>query len=300
MKDMKVKRGKIVFPRSRGASIWQFLGDVHRGRLALAQQKLFGTRTLMEVDDNYAVKMPKFQQRISSWANTIGEAKEKTGYSIQGHRIIAKEVDGIIVSTPYLAEIYSELNRNIWVCPNSIDPADWQHERVESDVFRIGYYGSGSHVFDAPFLTKALKWAAKQPGVEVRLIGWEHPSWTFPRKEIPWSSNLAEARKPLFELDLGLAPLKENPWSRGKSDVKILEYGMAGAMPLMSRAEPFRPWFSTDLVLDDGDWFDAIKFAVENRDWVKQRAASVRDHILEHRTIESSIDLWKEAIGGSA
>lgn len=280
-------------------AIWQFLGDSGRTRIALGMRELHGTRTLMEVDDNYTRAAPymKGKNKITPWK----EKDDGDGYSHERHRYVAPLVDGIIVSTDYLADIYSDYNENVWVCPNSVDPADWEYERPEPDgIFRIVYYGSPSHVVDAPLATEAMKWAAKQPGVEVWTVGMQLPTWGF-SKSVPWQPDLAKAREELFRFDLGIAPLKGNPWSRAKSPIKFYEYAMAGVLPLVSRETPFAELFDyfPDLVVHDDDWLPAVRWAVQNQDDVKARARDAKEWVLEHRSIEKTIDCWREVLNGS-
>lgn len=299
--DIKEVDGGFAFPRMRGdVAIWQFLGDDRRSRIAGALQRS-GARTLMELDDDYTRMAPYMRsgQIKHPWKATIADAG--AGYSHEMHRILVPKMDGLIVSTEYLADVYSDYHDEIFVCPNSIDPSDWRYEREPHDTFRIVYYGSPSHLMDAPLVTKALKWAARQPNVEVFTVGFVNRSWSFKHEAVPWANDMHEARKKLFSFDLGLAPLKSNPWADGKSDVKVLEYAMAGVLPLMSRAEPYRPWFDVapDLVLDNDDWEAAIRWAVKNPDDVRLRARDIREHVLSHRTIHSSIDRWKEALNAA-
>lgn len=282
----------------RGAAVWQFLGDIGRSRLALGIGQAHDIPTFMESDDNYTRPAPYLRNNPNApWKPT--EAEARGGYSHETHRKILPAFDGLIVSTEYLADEYYEYNENVHVCPNSIDPDDWQYEREPHDgVFRIVYYGSYSHSVDTPIITKAMKWAAKQPGVEVWVAGFDPPSWSFGHKVVPWTYNLAEARQNLFKFDLGVAPLKGNRWSNAKSDIKGLEYAMAGVLPLMSDVEPYKPWAQTfpDLLLQDGDWEGVIRWAVKNPDLVKDRAAKAKEWVLENRTIDKSIHLWKEAL----
>lgn len=299
--DLAEKDDVPYLPRQRGAAIWQFLGDTARTRIALGNHELHGHRTLMEVDDNYLRPAPYLKGKAySPWKETIAQAEAAGGgYSNEMHRLVAPLVDGIICATDYLADAYSEFNDNIYVCPNSIDPADWQYEREPHDAFRIVYYGSSSHTVDAPLVTDALKWAARQPGVEVWTVGFKNPAWSFPHQTLPWDKDLVKARKNLFKFDLGIAPLKPTKWANGKSDVKALEYAMAGVLPLVSNAVPYQTLqHLPDLVIDDGGWLEAIRYFVKNPDLAAQRAAEVKDWVMSDRTIQATIGLWKEAISG--
>jgi len=291
------EEGVFVFPRQRGdAAIWQFLGDEMRAKMAFGMRAINDTKLIIEVDDNYTRQSPVFDGRFKRpWKKTREEAKG--GYSHEQHRLILPMADAVICATEYLADVYSDFNDNVHVCPNSVDPADWRYEREPHDAFRIVYYGSPSHVKDAPLVTEALKWASKQPGVEVWTVGFKVPSWSFEYQTRPWMPQLPQAREALFRYDLGIAPLVPNKWANGKSDVKALEYAMAGAMPLVSRAEPYRPWFDKpDFTVADGDWFERIRWAVQNQDEVFFLARDAREHVLSKRTIHRSIKLWKAAI----
>ena len=283
-----------------GAIVWQFLGDDGRSRIAL-QLKRQGVRTLLEVDDTYLRVAPPLYGKHGAWTRTHAEAVENgTHYSVEMHRKVVPLVDGIVCSTPWLAEQYAELNPNVYVCPNSILPEDWEgFERTESDVLRIGYYGSPSHARDFPLVKKALKWAARQKDVEIVMAGFAPAGWS--GKRIEWEDNLFEARKGLGHLDVGLAPLVENPWSTGKSDLKAMEYAMAGVMPVMQDAEPFRPWAEIGwpyMPSTEAEWGDVIQTVVRDRDRVKGTAALAKAYVLRERTIEKNIDAWRSAVRG--
>lgn len=294
---LKEKRGKPVFPTARGnAVVWQFLGDEMRTKLAFGMRELMQVPLFMEVDDNY-LQPAAYARAKGSQAWFLTKAEAKGRYSNEAHRELTPYLDGVICSTPHLAEAYSRFNPNVHVCPNSVDPDDWQYEREESDVFRIVYYGSPTHNWDAPLVTRALKWAARQPGVEVTVVGFKNPAWSFKHEVLPWVPWLDVARKQLFRFDLGIAPLKVTDWANGKSDVKILEYAMAGVCPLMSRAEPHRYWSDWEpLIVEDDEWEERIRWFVNNQDEARYLAEAAKSHVLETRSIEQSIGLWKEAL----
>ena len=290
----------LVLNRQVGdTAIWQFLGDDGRSRIAL-QMRRQGLRTLMEVDDTYLKFAPPLYGKAGAWPRTRAEAEANgTGYSVEMHRIVVPQMDGIICSTDYLADLYSDLNPNVYLCPNSVDPSDWNVEWTESDVLRIGYYGSPSHLRDWPRVKKAMKWAARQPDVEVIMIGFRPPGWT--GKVLEWNDHILEARKNLGLIDVGIAPLTQNPWANGKSDLKAVEYAMAGVLPIMEAAPPYDPWAQIGWPYMPGtpdEWYDVIKDVVQNRDRVKAQAADAKDYVLRERTIEQNIHAWREAVAG--
>lgn len=297
--SLSIEDERLVLKGQEGAAIWQFLGDDGRSRIAL-QLRRQGVRTLMEVDDTYVRFAPPLYGRHGAWTRTHAEAVSNgTGYSVEMHRKVVPQMDGIIVATDWLAEEYAEYNPSVYVCPNSVVPEDWDVERTESETLRIGYYGSPSHVRDWPRVKKALKWAARQKDVEVSVIGFVPPGWT--GKTVAWSDSVLDARKPLGAIDVGLAPLTRNVWADGKSDVKALEYAMAGVLPLLEDAPPYSPWKAIGWPLmasSEAEWGDLIKDVVENRDEVKAQAAAAKAYVLAERTIETNIHKWREAVLG--
>lgn len=282
-------------PRFRGTQVWQHLGDDARSRLAFKFQDQ-GVRVLQELDDNYLQASPYG----GAWKRTHQEAVlSGNGYSHELHRLLTPEFDGLIVSTPYLANLYEEWNDNIYVCPNSVDPADWTSiERHTDDVLRIGYYGSASHVRDWPLVKRAMKWAARQPGVELVFVGFIPPGWQ--AEHHPWTLDLAQARSHLGRIDVGICPLAPGHFANAKSDVKALEYAMAGALPLVSRTEPYRPWWDgigwEYTAQTPAEWEELIRHVVRNPEIAKADVATAREYVLSERTIAANIHRWREAV----
>jgi hypothetical protein len=293
--------GTIKLEGQRGAAIWQFLGDDGRSRIAL-QMRRQGVRTLMDVDDLYIRSAPTLYGKYGAWTRTHAEAVANgTGYSVEMHRKVVPLMDGVITATEYLADAYADLNPNVYVCPNSILPEDWAdfERQPETESLRIGYYGSPSHTRDWPKIKKALKWASRQRDVEISVVGFRPAGWT--GKVLDWEDDLFAARRNLGHLDVGLAPITRNPWADGKSDLKALEYAMAGVLPVLEDAPPYAPWRKIGwpfMPSTEDEWVDVIKDVVVNRDEVKAQAAQAREYVLAERTIESNIDAWREAVHG--
>lgn len=291
--------GAIRFPWQRGAAIWQFVGNRTRFLLMRAMQKQ-GTPCLLEVDDNYLAELPAGAP--SSWRSTIPGQGEADDSSLELHRQIVPFFNAVICSTEYLAERYRAYNERVFVCPNSIEPDDWPTpDKPQDGVLRIGWAASASHAVDQHLVRRALGWASQQPKVEVVLYGLD-PGFDFRYRHVPWTDDLAAYRASLAQLDVGLCPLIDHPWTRGKSDVKALEYAMAGAMSVCSDVEPYREWrLRPAMMARSGAGFRrAVEWCVRHPEQVAQVAASARAYVLRERTIQSSIYRWREAIDACA
>lgn len=294
---MQIGPQEISMPRQKGpAAIWQFPGNTSRAILCAAQQAA-GVRVLVEADDNYLVFSPRVPGGDTSWKPKIKD--DPGGHSLEAHRRIASFADGIIVTTDTLAKAYREVNDRVYVCRNSIDARDWPElEKPTDGVFRIGYAASHSHYWDIADVRRALSWAAEQPGVEVVMYGLD-PQWGFAYTQIPWTRDLAAYRASLSLLDVGLCPLREGVWADGKSDIKVLEYGMAGACSVVARRPPYSDWHDTPDALtadDPKDFLRHVKFLVRNQDAAHEIASRAKERVLATRTIQHEIEAWRQAV----
>ncbi len=152
-----------------------------------------------------------------------------------------KNADGIIVSTPYLKEVYSELNDHIYVVPNSIDVQAWDATpRKKKGGLRIGWIGSGSHSKDLELLDKVIP-AIIEKNKDVTFVFSSFfgenlevlPEFLRNRKGVKivnkWVPILKYAKHMAAQdFDIGLAPLVDNKFNRGKSNLRWLEYSALG------------------------------------------------------------------------
>ncbi len=281
---------------NEGVAIWQILCNM--ARLSWVRRMLNnGIPVYAETDDDYT----RWDETVANASWTAGMPENQYQSSVELHRRASQLVEGIIVSTPRLAEIYSELNPNIAVCPNSVDPDDWADPVERDDTFRIIWMASASHRVDQRIIGGALEWAAKQPGVEVTVVGSAIHGLDLNR--ISWISSLEEYRRVMVEIapDVGVCPLRDTEFSRGKSDLKALEYAMAGAMPVISKLEPYEPWqpLVGEACLEAQsveEWFEVVRWTVENKDKVREMAKRAREHVLAFRTIQATKQAWADAI----
>ncbi len=288
---------QLSFPAQEGKTVViQFAGDKMSAFFTMALRNA-GFRVLIEVDDNYTTRFP--DKRIfarSGWAERIGQGP----HSIQGHRWIVQQADGVIVTTPWLADRYRKLNEHVFVCPNTVDPVDWP-EPVKPDdgILRIVWFASLSHEQDIPLISPAFEWAAGQKDVEVTVFGL-NPRWLrFPWKYGPWVEDLDAYRWHFKHFDIGVAPIVENQMGLGRSDIQAAAMGMGLQAPVLSDLAPYAEWTDGENCLKArtaADFKRVIKHLVRHRDEVGQLAAAAREFTLARRTTAAQIDKWREAI----
>lgn len=168
------------------------------------------------------------------------------------HEEIIKEQvarsNGIIVSTEYLRQVFEKLNPNVWVIPNAIDFEIWDNlkkPKKRNKKIRIGWAGGGSHVKDLEFILPAIENVLKtHKNVEFHFLGGAPAS--FLNKDrvnayVKWYpiDKYPQGLRDL-DLDIAIAPLRDNAFNRGKSNLRWLEYSAMKVPTIASRVEPFK------------------------------------------------------------
>lgn len=151
-----------------------------------------------------------------------------------------KAMDGVICSTPFLAAKYADLNENTYVVPNGIDLRQWdkyKNEHAKNEI-RIGWSGGASHDEDLRTIEAPIKEIlAANKNVSFHIFHgcpdfFKDQSKIIWHRDYAWIDKYPRALKRL-KFDIGIAPLVDCDFNRGKSNLRKLEYG-AMAVPVVA------------------------------------------------------------------
>lgn len=144
--------------------------------------------------------------------------------------------DHVFAGNHFLAENAGRFNKAVSVLPTSVDTgryaavADKPEDTV--DLVWIGSSSTRKYLIAAlPALRLA---AARVPKLRLKIIAdFDLPDAGLPTLAVPWSA-LTEAQA-LASSHIGIAPMRDDDWSRGKCALKVLQY-MASGLPVVSSA----------------------------------------------------------------
>lgn len=141
----------------------------------------------------------------------------------------------IVVGNEYLAQYARQFNPNVTVIPTTIDTDAYQPCAAyrESAPVVIGWSGSQTTVAHLRTLDTALQRVAAMARVRVRVIG--TGSYPLPGLDVQaslWSSD-TECLD-LSQIDIGVMPLPDAEWARGKCALKALQYMALGIPTVVS------------------------------------------------------------------
>jgi glycosyltransferase involved in cell wall biosynthesis len=151
-------------------------------------------------------------------------------------RWLASRADAVIAGNELLAEWLSRYSSNVAVVPSLVEHRDIAPRVHEpGDRLVVGWIGSAS---TAPLLARIvdpigrLAAAARDVRIEFLSVGGRPPAIPGVRvRSEPWSE--AGERAFLREVDVGVMPLEDSEWARGKCSYKALQY-MAAAIPVVA------------------------------------------------------------------
>lgn len=146
-----------------------------------------------------------------------------------------RQVHGVIAGNHFLAARAQPHQTRITVLPTPIDTRIYRPSETggpERPVLRVGWMGTAANQHFLPAVLKAL--AHLPPGVEIQVISNENrlASATAGVRFEHWSAEKEVAQ--LQRFDIGLMPLSDDEYTRGKCGFKLLQYMACGVVPVAS------------------------------------------------------------------
>lgn len=179
----------------------------------------------------------------------------------------------------------------------------------------IGYMGTFTHDDDLLLALPALQAVARQyrGAVEFELVGvMGRPETRRLLQELPLRLIKLSPRKVAYdrfmawfsrclEWDIALAPLRDTPFNRCKSDIKFLDYSAIGAAGIFSRVRPYEAsvchrqtgWLAENT---PEAWQAALTELIDNPSHREQLACNATAYLFSQRTLAVCAHQWVAAI----
>lgn len=202
--------------------------------------------------------------------------------------------DIVFAGNRYLAEYASRFNENVKIIPTTIDTKSFHRieEYKNSDIICIGWSGSHTTIKHFEAAIPVLKKLKYKYGARICFKVMGDPQ--FENKDlcikgIPWSS--ATEVHILSTFDIGIMPLPDDQWVKGKCGLKGLSY-MALEVPTVMSAIGVNPEIINDgvngfLAASEEEWVDKISSLVESFDLRKKLGANGRETVVNRYSVES-------------
>jgi len=209
----------------------------------MSKAKLMGQIIVVDIDDWH----DGLDKSNRAYLATDPETSPENNRAIYNE--IISLADAIIVSTPFLGEYYSTMNKNVYLVRNGIDIGRWKQRKISfTDKPTIGWVGA------TPWRSQDLESVAGSVGkfITDNDLPFHHSGHTSSH-DAPLACDQLEighekvSTMPLapildypalFEpIDIGIVPLNNVPFNHAKSFIKGLEYAVAG-IPFVASYSP--------------------------------------------------------------
>ncbi len=209
-------------------------------------------------------------------------------------RSLAERCDEVICGNSFLADYFIQWNKNIHVLPTAVDTDRYYPFQRSNNSHKkiIGWSGSSSGYQTLYNIEDALDIVLKKhTDAVLSIMSDEMPRFTkLHHKSVRYTQWSPEAEvEKLQEMTVGIMPLEDSDWSRGKCSYKMLLY-MACGIPVV-----VTPIGMNREVLSRGDigfgagtfdeWIDALDWLLANGSDAQRKGQDGRKVVEDHYSL---------------
>ena len=181
---------------------------------------------------------------------------------------ICRLASHVMVGNPYLAEYSRQFNPHVTIVPTTIDLNKYHVVERAADPHPvvIGWTGSFSTVQHLDTLRGALQKLAQREKFRLKVIG--TPAYKLEGVEVEAMDWHADTEvEDLTPCDIGIMPLPDDAWSKGKCGLKALQFMALGTPVICSPVG-----VNTDIIQDGENGY----IADSEDEWVEKLGALIR------------------------
>ena len=190
----------------------------------------------------------------------------------------------------WLAEYASRFNSNVRVVPTTID-TEWYRPTPSRDPKRVvlGWTGSTTTTAHLRLLDDVLRRLQERYSVTIRVIG--SSTYSVPGAEVQASDwNPVTETADLGSFDVGMMPLPNDEWARGKCGLKALQCMAMGVptvcSPVGVNTEIIEHGSSGFLASTDSDWYDTLALLIEDANRRREIGEAGRQRVVERYSVQ--------------
>ena len=264
---------------------WADVTVLHQIKLSSIEARLFARfsqRRVFDVDDAIYVRKP----------GRLGDAPDESAWRKQKFPATCRWVDVVAAGNDVLAGVAQASAKEVVVLPTSIDTAAYEPSFAgPNDAPTVVWIGSPENLIYLDMIRPALARLSKRhPTLKLRVICSEFPDWSDVQIErVAWSS--ATEAHALAGAHIGVMPLTDDAWSRGKCAFKLLQYMAAGlpcvASPVGANTEAVLDGVTGYHASDADGWERSLEKLIESPPLRTSFGAKGRAHVEERYSMRN-------------
>ncbi len=206
---------------------WADVVILHQIKLSGIEARLLAAYTrhrIFDVDDAIYVRKPR----------RLGDMPDESAWRRRKFMATCRSVDTVAAGNEVLAGVARGAATDVVILPTSVDTARYTLSHAGASAAPvIAWIGSPENLIYVEMIRPALaRLARRHADLKLRVICSTFPAWDdVPIEAVAWSSDTEAAS--LAGAHMGIMPLTDDAWSRGKCAFKLLQY-MAAALPCVA------------------------------------------------------------------
>ncbi|GIV26746.1 MAG: glycosyl transferase [Bacteroidia bacterium] len=226
--------------------------------------------------------------------NTLKQPYSKTIHFI-------KNSDGVIVGNEYLRQFALKYNSKVVLVPTTVDTNYFIPKEIKNkeNKITIGWMGSHSTIPHLLSIVSVLKKIQqKYSHVELKFIATK----TFISELNLFIEDWEKEQEVdiLNSFDIGIMPLPDDDWSKGKCGLKMLTY-LSCAVPCVAsnvgvNAEIIEKTKGGFVVNSESDWIEKLSILIENEELRKQLGKQGREGVEKYYSVKVWQDIFVQIL----
>jgi glycosyltransferase involved in cell wall biosynthesis len=203
----------------------------------------------------------------------------------------------VFVGNQYLADYALQYNDNVKIVPTTIDTEEYKRDEnvKRNGIICIGWTGSITTIKHFEYAAPILRMLKEKYGekITIKVIGdrnYAHKGLGI--KGMPW--NKENEIKELSSFDIGIMPLPNDQWSKGKCGLKGLQYMALEIPAIMSpvgvNSDIIQDGVNGFLADKEEEWVSKISRLIEDKDLRERMGKEARKTVLQKYSREAQKD----------
>ncbi|MCQ2959147.1 MAG: glycosyltransferase family 4 protein [Bacteroidales bacterium] len=204
----------------------------------------------------------------------------------------------IIVGNKYLADHALKLNKNVVIIPTTIDTNHHKPtEKTVNNKICIGWTGSETTIKHLKLIIPVFKRLKEKFADKISFIQISNVDFSLPEIDlhfIPWNAETEIAD--LQKIDIGIMPLPDDEWAKGKCGFKGLQYMAMEIATVMSpvgvNTEIIENGKNGFFASTEQEWFDILCKLIEDPQLRIEIGKKGRETVIKRYSIDSQKDKY--------
>ena len=218
---------------------------------------------------------------------------------------VMESADAVIAGNHYLADRATEFRgtNRTYIIPTCINPSLYPantRNRQPGSPFYLAWIGSSSTLQGVESQSETWNLVGREIKEAVlRVICDRFPTFSSIQVDQKTWSKTTEAFD-LSSSDVGVSWIPDDPWSRGKCGLKVLQYMAAGlpviANPVGVHLEMITPGVNGFLCAKPEEWLESIRWLCDNPEESRKMGLAGRALVEEKYSITAGFQTWSKVL----